>query len=107
MREAARAMPTDTPKRYLVTNHPEVTDPVERERLDLGPLPTMEQVGLSPSEQGPRTTLLGEDHAAFEAFSAASAALEAHAEQTAKLQADYRAALERVSRMAAKRNRGG
>lgn len=77
-------------------------DMAARQTPDLGPLPTMGQM----QDQTPRIVLTGDAMTAFDAFALAAAALETHHEQGQKLQADYRAALEAVSRMAAARNRG-
>lgn len=54
----------------------------------------------------PSLVLTGSDLATFEAFSSAAAALEQHAEQGQALQSAYRNALQAVSAMAARRNRG-
>jgi hypothetical protein len=66
----------------------------------------VETMRAYPVTKEPSVVLTGEDYAAFEAFSAAAVALEQHAEQGQALQQRYRAELERVSRMAAKRARG-
>lgn len=54
----------------------------------------------------PSVVLTGNDLDAFESFSRCAAALEEHAEQGQALQVAYRNALQAVSAMAARRNRG-
>lgn len=121
----------DATKRVLTTNHPEVTDPVERERLGLDPMSkAMKEIdraivagscghamyiaGCESCElqvcppvvtREPSIVLTGDEMAAYDAFALAAAKVEAQAEIMQKANADYRAALERVSQHAARRNR--
>lgn len=60
--------------------------------------------GTRPKE--PSVVLTGSDLDTFESFSRCAAALQAHAEQGQALQIAYRNALQAVSAMAARRNRG-
>lgn len=59
-----------------------------------------------PRPQEPSIVLTGNDLDTFESFSRCAAALEEHAEQGQALQVAYRNALQAVSAMAARRNRG-
>ena len=64
------------------------------------------QLDAGRPEPDPPTVLNGDDAATLDGFGQVCAALEEHAEKGQALQQAYRAALEQVSRMAARRNRG-
>lgn len=116
--------------RVLTTNHPEVIEPAERARLGLDPVDAFGQVYRDPflermraahaatpdpvpmfavdepPPKEPSVVLTGNDLDTFESFARCAAALEQHAEQGQALQVAYRDALQAVSEMAARRNRG-
>lgn len=66
--------------------------------IDLGPLPTMEQM----RDRAPRTVLTGESHEAYAEFTAAAQALEAHQRSATPVLERYKTALAKLSGIAAR-----
>lgn len=70
----------------------------DKPALDLGPLPTLEQM----ADQMPRTVLTGDSHDAYSEFCAAAKALADNQRAAAVVLERYKAALQRLSEAAAK-----
>lgn len=129
-RRVLNESPSAPTSRVLTTNHPEVIEPAERARLGLDPVDAFGQVYRDPflermradhaatpdpvpmsavdepQSKEPSVVLTGNDLDTFESFARCAAALEQHAERGQALQVAYRDALQAVSAMAARRNRG-